>query len=200
MRSEQSPRRLTPGALGGYAFSMPDPAQSAPHKARNSFADLLASLTGKLQSDGWDDSALADDVTTISYEQALRSARRARMPQETARPAPSLKTETGEVRSSPARKTRSRAEKNHKAASITIRVTAGEHIQLHERAAAAQLSVSAYIRSCIFEAEALRAEVKEALAQIQSPQTTAKGSNQEAPGRWRWGLFPGLWRGRTAES
>src|SRR5947209_9767024 len=62
--------------MGAYACSMPHPAQPAPHKGRSSFGDLLASFTSKLQSDGWDDSALEDDVTTISYEQALRSARR----------------------------------------------------------------------------------------------------------------------------
>ena len=186
--------------LSAYAFFMPDPAQLAPHKARNSFADLLASFTGKLQSDGWDDSALADDVTTISYEQALRSARRSRMPQEAAAPLISDESQIGEVLSTPVRKTRSHPEKKHKGASITIRVTAEEHAQLHERAAAAQVSVSAYLRSCIFEAEALRAEVKEALAQIQTGQPVGNCSHKDAPGRWRLRVFPTWWRSRATES
>jgi hypothetical protein len=187
--------------MGAYAFFMPDPAQPAPRNARISFADLLASFTSKLQSDGWDDSALADDVTTISYEQALRSARRRRMHQDAARSLPSDETQTGESSTNPARKGRSAPDKTHKGASVTIRVTAEEHAQLHERAAAAQVSVSAYLRSCIFEAEALRAEVKEALAQIQAVPAAAGSSISDATGRRSWRIFPGWWPGRrTAES
>src|SRR4051812_11884198 len=106
--------------MGAYACSMPHPAQPAPHKARSSFGDLLASFTSKLQSDGWDDSALEDDVTTISYEQALRSARRSRMPQEVVGSLPTDDSQTGEVLSTSPPKTRSRPEKKHKGASITI--------------------------------------------------------------------------------
>jgi predicted HicB family RNase H-like nuclease len=58
------------------------------------------------------------------------------------------------------------SEKKRKSASITLRVAAEEYEQLQERAAAAHLSVSAYIRSCIFEAESLRAQVKAALVQM----------------------------------
>ena len=179
---------------------MTDPAQPAPHKARNSFADLLASFTGKLQSDGWDDSALADDVTTISYEQALRSPRRSRIPEEAAAPLFTDESQSGKVLSTPVRKTRSHLEKKRKGASITIRVTADEHAQLHERAGVAQVSVSAYLRSCIFEAEALRAEVKEALSKIQTGQTAGSCSQKDAPGRWRLRVFPTWWRSRATES
>jgi len=179
---------------------MPHPAQVAPHKARNSFGDLLASFTSKLQSDGWDDSALEDDVTTISYEQALRSARRSRMPQEVSDPVPSDDGQTGKVLGTSPHKTRSHPEKKHKGASITIRVTSEEHSQLHERAAAAQVSVSAYLRSCIFEAEALRAEVKEALEKIQMGQSAANSSNPDGTGRPRWRFFRAWWPGRATES
>lgn len=57
-------------------------------------------------------------------------------------------------------------EAHRKSASITIRLSQSECTQLHERAAAAELTVSAYLRSCVFEAESLRAQVKEALAQL----------------------------------
>src|SRR5207253_3189453 len=64
-----------------YALSMPEPAQVATQKTAASFANLLTSFTGRLQSDAWDNSALADDVAVLTYEQALRSTRRARLPE-----------------------------------------------------------------------------------------------------------------------
>lgn len=44
--------------------------------------------------------------------------------------------------------------------------------QLHARSAEAGLTISAYLRSCTFEAEALRAQVKEALAELRSAPVT----------------------------
>lgn len=55
-----------------------------------------------------------------------------------------------------------------KSASVTVRLTTEENAQLHERAAAAGLTASAYLRSCLFEAESLRAQVKEALEQFRA--------------------------------
>ena len=49
--------------------------------------------------------------------------------------------------------------RNLKSASITIRLSKAECAQLRRRAAEAGLTVSAYLRSCTFEAESLRAEV-----------------------------------------
>jgi hypothetical protein len=57
-------------------------------------------------------------------------------------------------------------ERNLKKSSITIRLSEEECEQLHQRAAEAGVTVSAYLRSCTFEAEALRAQVKEVLAQL----------------------------------
>lgn len=179
---------------------MLETVHSASHKSRNSFADLLASFTGKVESDGWDDSALADDVTTLSYEEALRSARRARGSYVAEGRLISRDSQAEDSSSGANRKEPGRSEKKPKGASITIRVTAVEHAQLQARAAAAELSVSAYLRSCIFEAEALRAEVKEALARIESTQV-AEGPDRKRAGRSGWRrLFNPAWlRGRTAE-
>lgn len=182
-----------------YALPMPDPAQPGTHLSRNSFADLLASISGKLRSDGWDDSALEDDVSTISYEQALRAARRGRVPVETSNQKVAGDPDEGLEDSRRMVKTAASGKKVRKGASITIRVTAEEQSQLQERAAAARLSVSAYLRSCIYEAEALRAEVKGALAQLQSAQAIAGCSDAEARSRWKWRL-PSTWRrGRAAD-
>ncbi len=53
-----------------------------------------------------------------------------------------------------------------RSASVTLRLSRSECAQLKQRAAEAGLTVSAYIRSCTFEAEALRAQVKQALREL----------------------------------
>lgn len=90
-------------------------------------------------------------------------------------------------------------DQKRKTASITIRLTDAEETQLHERARAAQLSVSAYLRSCIFEAESLRAQVKEALGQIRAA-AQADPSHQplsQPASSWRNRLLP-HWRRHTS--
>jgi predicted DNA binding CopG/RHH family protein len=67
-----------------------------------------------------------------------------------------------------AERTPSAFERSLKNASITIRMSKAESEQLHRRAAEAGLTVSAYLRSCTFEAEALRAQVKEVLTELRS--------------------------------
>ncbi len=69
-------------------------------------------------------------------------------------------------------------DKHRKTASITIRLSNAECAQLHQRAAEAGLTISAYLRSCICEVEALRAQVKEALAQLRP--VTAKDEQKPA--------------------
>lgn len=59
-------------------------------------------------------------------------------------------------------------ERNLKCTSITMRLSKAESRQLRARAAEAGMTVSAYLRSCTFEAESLRAMVKDALAQLRS--------------------------------
>jgi hypothetical protein len=63
--------------------------------------------------------------------------------------------------------------RNLKSASITIRLSQPESAQLRKRAAEAGLTVSAYLRSCTFEAESLRALVKDTLAQLRSEPSRA---------------------------
>jgi len=70
-------------------------------------------------------------------------------------------------------------EQSLKCASITIRLSQAECAQLRTRATEAGLSVSAYLRSCTFQAEALRAEVKQTLAQLRTGETP--GKPQDAP-------------------
>jgi hypothetical protein len=160
-------------------------------KDTSSFASLLASLTSapKNSSETWDDSALLDDVTTISYEQALQSHRR--VPAlDPARPSSPTPEDPSFANSAASNAISHSGTKQRKIASITIRLTKAEEAQLHERAAAAQLSISAYLRSCIFEAESLRAQVKEALSQMKAA-TTPESSPQPKPApNWRTRLLP----------
>jgi len=153
-------------------FGMPDPTKETPQKSTGSFANFLASFAGRLQSDLWDDSALMDDVATLSYEQALRTTRRSGTPE--IRDDSAFKYEDHASAKSLVNPSASASRsKKQRGASITIRVTAEEQAQLQQRAREAELSVSAYLRSCIFEAESLRSQVKEALAKMQSPQADA---------------------------
>lgn len=187
---------------------MPEPDQFASQKTPGSFASLLASISSKLQADAWDDSALVDDVATISYEQALRAHRRGRSAEPATR---SLLEDIAQASAASATQPRKQpqktGEKKPKAASITIRVTAEEQVQLHERAAAAELSVSAYLRSCIFEAETLRNQVREAVLQIRSatppdapaPDATPEELHREHSRTWRARLLP-LWHRNRASA
>jgi hypothetical protein len=158
-------------------------------KSASSFASLLESFTGpaKNAKETWNDTALLDDIATISYEQALRSHRR--VPPAAADESQSLTPRTTQQAPLVAKG------KKRKSASITIRLTEAEEIQLHERSAAAQLSVSAYLRSCIFEAESLRAQVKEALSQIRAAAQADTLSKPPSASAWRNRLLP-HWRRR----
>jgi hypothetical protein len=174
------------------------------------FAKLFAGLTARKSGDGdarsdsradeWIDDILAPDVATISYERALRAHARYRRPDppppsvteidpEVPKPPQSVRiTERIPENNSPTSAT------NRKLSSVTVRMSHSECDQLRERATAAGLTVSAYLRSCIFEVEALRAQVKEALLQIQSNGFQAGSERPEvrdepSPRDWRTRLF-----------
>jgi hypothetical protein len=146
------------------------------------FAHLLSTLTSTQQAatDPWDDSARADDVATISYERALQAHAR-------------MKPVTNSApKSTIPRRTSGNAPKT---SVITLRLSQAESAQLHERAAEACLTVSAYVRSCVFEAEDLRAQVKEALSQFRSPASHVNRDSAPPPSpTWRNRLFS-LWQG-----
>ena len=187
-------------------------SQSSP--AARSFASVLAALALPRQTphDGrklraadnshrWCEDGLGDDIATISYEQALRTHTRHHsesiaMPTQpennplptsthnqplvdlSASSAPSPRTH--ELSALPALDAR-------RSSSITIRLSKEECDQIHARAAEAQLTVSAYLRSCVLEADQLRAQVKQMLVQIravqsaQGPPATSSASRQKSP-------------------
>ena len=159
----QSPTQVT-------AASTPD---------SSTFAGFLSALTSPApasQSGSWNNDALADDVTTLSYESALKSHSRYR-PEFDPLPPPAAAFLPERVSpgsdssfSTAAGKPQTAAVKpgDPKSASITIRMSEAECAQLKQRAAEAGMTISAYLRSCTFQAEALRGQVKEALAQLRA--------------------------------
>jgi predicted DNA binding CopG/RHH family protein len=173
-----------------YAFFMPEAVQSLPPSAAAGFASMLSGLIAPKEeakpSDFWNDDALAQDVATLSYEQALRTHTRYRpssgpnlSSQADSNPAdpdaqfsqkaPSERqgaSAYAEPRSTVGRV--SSLEESRKSASITIRLSHTECELLRGRAAAAGLTVSAYLRSCVFEVESLRAQVKDTLVQLRA--------------------------------
>ena len=168
-------------------------------KSASSFASLLESFTCPAQktNETDDESTLLDDISTISYEQALRSHRRVPLI------APLRETESNLAPASAILQARSLAPaKRCKTASITIRVTEEEEARLRQRAAAAELSVSAYLRSCIFEAESLRTQVREALSQMKATTTEEKEVCQKEPAKpassWRSRFLPRWSRDRVS--
>ena len=171
-------------------------------------------------SPAWNDDGLEDDVATLSYERALRAHARFRPAGPTdqsltdavdpgpirleevspaddaegARPA-TFPNASRQAAATPKPQSNSLQaatfDRNVKDASITIRMSRAECAQLHRRAADAGLTISAYMRSCTFEAESLRAMVKETLAQLRLATAPAKLANPAPIQRARLSSLPG---------
>lgn len=174
-------------------------AASAP--TTTNFASLLAALASPAPkpASAWSDDELADDVATLSYERALRTHARYKPPQpdEWLRPPAALAPDAAVETSAASRAAECHAEtecdpvlfrgleQDKKCASITIRLSQAECVQLRRRAAEAGLTVSAYLRSCTFEAEALRRQVKETLLELRKATAVQKQpSPLGAPRSW----------------
>jgi predicted DNA binding CopG/RHH family protein len=56
----------------------------------------------------------------------------------------------------------------HKRSTVSVRLTDDEFLRLKERACESGISVSAYMRSCILDADQLRTQVKQALAEMRA--------------------------------
>jgi hypothetical protein len=174
---------------------MQPPAQSQPPPISESFAGLLATLASpprEAMDDAaeWNGGDLGDDVVTLSYERALRAPARSRPADASGWPVQQTwraeasdaegamtlpATRVNEELSAEAFEARQGTnDRNLRSASVTIRLSKAECARLHKHAAEAGVTVSAYLRSCTFEAEALRAEVKAALAELKAPASKEK--------------------------
>ncbi len=185
---------------------MQNSPQAVSSPSSQSFAGLLAALASPAKSDSdgtraWSDGGLEDDVVTLSYERALRAHARYKpadrgdrpvsaaegteaQPLIAAKPVTNAKLDQqADVESKAA--ARAAAELERRAASVTIRLSTTECARLRQRAAEAGLTVSAYLRSCVLEADALRAQVKQALAEMRKAGLTERMA-AKAPTRCSW--------------
>ena len=71
---------------------------------------------------------------------------------------------------------------SRKTASVTIRMSEAECDQLHRRATEAGMTISAYLRSCSLEAEALRAQVKTVMAELRAASTAVQVTAEPGAG------------------
>lgn len=164
---------------------------------------------GPKSTSAWNEDDLADDVATLSYESALKAHARYRYADQSltqlpdpapfpfekassAAPAaasqPALGFDSAPCAGAnpapgPSRLQATLSARNLKDASITIRMSREECVQLHQRAAEAGLTLSAYLRSCTFEAESLRAMVKDTMAQLRSATIAAEPACPAPPAR-----------------
>ncbi|MGO9325923.1 MAG: plasmid mobilization protein [Terracidiphilus sp.] len=114
------------------------------------------------------ESDLGDDVVTLSYDRALRAhARYQPVERRDWQPEPAPRVDES-LTPQASRAPQDVFDRDLRTASVTVRLSKSECASLHQRAAEAGLTVSAYLRSCTIEAEALRAQVKAALAELRS--------------------------------
>jgi predicted DNA binding CopG/RHH family protein len=170
---------------------MQSSAQTTPSPSTPSFAGFLAPLASPAKSastgaSAWSNGDLEDDVVTLSYERALRAHTRYKPADRgdepvneaagaSAQPVIAAKVDlsAGVAAKATAYTT---AEFERRSVSVTIRLSNAECRRLRQRATEAGLTVSAYLRSCVLEADALRAQVKEALAEMRTAGSTERPS------------------------
>lgn len=161
-----------------------------------SFAGALATATDP----AWDDDGLADDVATISYEQALRNHALSQPESPSLSHALHAPRAAAEVSTAPSPHDACYQRdppgmRPLKTASVTIRLSEPDCRQLRDRAAEAGLTVSAYLRSCALEVESLRAQVKAALAQLENPAAAPTEQTHKPHGAPAWGgIFVAIWQ------
>jgi hypothetical protein len=154
-----------------------------PEPADRSLTD--GPLTDRLFTDQADtDRALAQpvDAGSLRIYEALRADADWTIPPATL---PASYPVTAEAASETAQGISTAYDRSLKRASITIRLSKTECAQLRERAAEAGLTVSAYLRSCTFEAESLRALVKDTLAKLRT-QASKEEQDAASPPRGSW--------------
>lgn len=124
----------------------------------------------------------AEEMPPITYESALRA-------QSAWIPAVGLDlgvhsdvagSETSD--SAPAALQEPVSSRPRRSASVTIRLGEEENAQLKQRAAEAGLTISAYLRSCLLEVEALRTQVKQVLAELRM--ASEQKPSDELPRSW----------------
>lgn len=155
-------------------FGMQPSTAPAPSPRSPNFAGVLMDLAvpEAKKPPARDFDGLEDDVAILSYENAVRQHGRYRA--GAPNPAPQLAFDLGPDLPVPAPATPPAAPTllDRRTASVTVRLCHTESERLRMRAAESGLTVSEYLRSCVFEVESLRAQVKEALAALRIAKKT----------------------------
>ncbi len=165
---------------------MQQSSPTQPSPAASSFAGFLATLTAPQPAaiedeSGWSSSDLGEDVASLSYERALRAHARYRpvnraggLPTPPDGYATDAAADTVNVtaREDAAPESSKMQNRDLRSASVTIRLSKIECARLHQRAAEAGITISAYLRSCALEVETLRAEVKKTLTELRTAAET----------------------------
>jgi hypothetical protein len=176
------------------AFARPSPSA-------RSFAGLLADFASpeKKFPPARDFDGLAEDIATLTYEHALKTHARYRpFPDDAVSPEtqpafpgslPLFETSATSADLVPEQPTHAPVPSAdaalRKSASVTVRLTCAEDEQLRQRAAEAGLTISAYLRSCAFEVETLRAQVKQTIAELKSSRNVVGQNAVEHRSGWR---------------
>jgi predicted DNA binding CopG/RHH family protein len=178
----------------------------------SSFARVLSAVTAPESSEtaepapAWSDAHVAEEVSdeaaSLSYEAALRRGAHfsadwptaAHRIAQTAADCTSAGDFVQDEGPQPDPFRAPAADQEKRRSSVTIRLTQAECVQLKQRAAEAGLTLSAYIRSCTFEAEALRAQVKQTLAELRATAQEKKPpASEPAPQLILTGEAPRHW-------
>lgn len=159
------PVRFLPHVRAANHDTLEAMQQAVASSSVSTFAATLASLAASPAREPiWNDDGLEDDVAIFSYERALQG--RAQLGGDSSRIAPAHAERDDRGLSITEVDEPELPVQDRKRASITIRLSETECAQLRARAAESGMTVSAYLRSCTLEVESLRAQVKEALAQL----------------------------------
>lgn len=160
-------------------------ASTQPSPNRANFAGLLelfaTSDRRPVRAADWSQNQAEDDIASLSYDRALRMHTRTQpvqlaSPTAAETPPAADSTPTADAPPDP-----------RKSASVTIRLSQNELELLHARATESGLNVSAYLRSCIFDVEDLRAQVKHTLRELR---TANVSTDTPLHPRWYHIFFP----------
>ncbi len=176
---------IGPSSFGRFIAAKEPASPGGPSSSNPSFAGLMASLSAPHTLDStWSDDQLADDVAIISYERALRGKIRS-CPTNSGPCSGAAQSKNGIGHTVDPNAASRATPKPLKTTSITIRLSEPECAQLRLRAAEAGMTVSAYLRSCTLEVESLRAQVKQALAELRNsaPKPCGLERESEMPGQ-----------------
>lgn len=145
----------------------------APSPNADSFAAFLAKLTEQPASEAAHDlddvleiGESADEISALSYEYALR------MPVK--KQVESVPVSTPDASPATGKTAISLVATEKRKIRTSICLTTWENALLRQRAEENSLSVSAYVRACVFEVEALRTQVKQMMAQVRAASAAAE--------------------------